>query len=200
MIADSRPGGSHLVALRSALWALEPELDRLDAWGRELALRLRRGGRLLALGNGGSAAEAQHLASELVGRFVDERVPLSAIALCSDSAALTAIANDYGVSEMFARQVRAHGRRGDVLIALSTSGLSPNVLAAVSTARELGLTIWGLTGAGVSPLAERCDDVLGVVGETTATIQEVHLVVIHLLCAAVDRELAHAPRVVEAVR
>jgi phosphoheptose isomerase len=190
--------GRHLAALRRALLALEPDADRLDAWGSELADRLVAGARLLATGNGGSAAEAQHLTSELVGRYVDERMPLSAIPLCTDSASVTAIGNDYGAEEVFARQVRAHGRPGDVLVALSTSGRSSNVLAAVEAARSCGLTVWALTGPGPNPLSECCDEALCAEGASTATVQEIHLVAVHLLCAAVDRRVAeivpHAAR------
>ncbi len=152
------------------------------------------GGRLLAAGNGGSAAEAQHLTAELVGRYRDERIPLSAIALCAESAAVTAIGNDYGAEEMFARQVRAHGRPGDVLIALSTSGRSPNVLAAADAAAATGMVTWALTGAPGNPLALRADDCLAVDSPHTATVQEIHLIAIHLLCAAVDESLAAGAR------
>jgi D-sedoheptulose 7-phosphate isomerase len=193
VITSRRSPEAHLAALRGALDDLEGELDRIDAWGRELARRLVGGARLLTLGNGGSAAEAQHLSAELVGRYVDERMPLSAIALCTDSSAMTAIVNDYGIPEMFARQVRAHGRPGDVLMAFSTSGRSPNVVAGAATARELGLTVWGLTGPDECPLAELCDDALAATGTTTATIQEIHLLVVHLLCASVDRAVAALP-------
>ena len=116
-----------------------------------------RDGRLLACGNGGSAAEAQHLTGELVGRFREERRPLSAIALHADSSALTAIGNDYGPEEVYARQVRAHGRPGDVLVAFSTSGTSPDVVAAAKAAEEIGLTVWALTGPAPNPLAALAD-------------------------------------------
>src|SRR5690606_6571901 len=117
----------HLAALLDALAGLREEIDAIEVWGERLAAALADGGRLLAVGNGGSAAEAQHLTAELVGRFALERQPLSAICLHADTSSLTAIANDYGAEEAFARQVRAHGRPGDVLIALSTSGRSRNV-------------------------------------------------------------------------
>ena len=188
--APRRPGaGGHLAALRAPLAALDGELARLDRWGAQLAAVLLEGGRLLAAGNGGSASQAQHLTSELVGRYRDERVPLSAIALCTEGPAVTAIGNDYGVEEMFARQVRAHGRPGDVLVALSTSGRSPNVLAAVEAARAGGMTTWALAGRPGTPLALACDDALCVDSAHTATIQEVHLITIHLLCEAVDASL-----------
>jgi D-sedoheptulose 7-phosphate isomerase len=180
----------HLHALREPLAALEAETGRIEAWGRHLTGVLLAGGRLLAAGNGGSAAQAQHLTAELVGRYRDDRIPLSAIALHADTSSLTAIANDYGADALFARQTLAHGRPGDVLVALSTSGRSGNVLAAVRAARDHGLTTWGLTGPARNPLADGCDDAVCIPAPGTATVQELHLVVVHLLCAAVDVELA----------
>jgi len=186
------PGHEHLDALVAPLSALRDELDRIEAWGAALARTLLAGGRLLAVGNGGSAAQAQHLTGELVGRYRDERVPLSAISLCADIASLTAIGNDYGAEEAFARPLRAHGRPGDVLLALSTSGASPNVLAATEAANEMELITWALTGPAPNPLSELCDDALCVEAASTATVQEVHLVAVHLLCAAVDRRVPAA--------
>ena len=183
-------GREHLGALQSALQVLESESERLEHWGRTLAGRLLDGGRLLAVGNGGSAAQAQHLTGELVGRYQTERRPLSALCLHADASSLTAICNDYGAEEGFARQVRAHGRPGDVLVALSTSGRSPNVLAAVQAAADCGVTTWGVCGAAPNPLVELCDDAICLAGPTTATVQELHLVAIHMLCAAIDREVA----------
>jgi len=183
-------GRGHLDALAAALEALYAETERLDAWGAHLADVLTGGGRMLALGNGGSAAEAQHLTAELVGRYRDDRPPFSALALCAEGPAVTAIGNDYGADEVFARQVRAHGRPGDVLVLLSTSGRSPNVLAAADAGDAAGLTTWALTGAPGNPLAARCDDALCVRSPHTATVQELHLVAVHLMCAAFDRALA----------
>lgn len=186
------PGRAHIQALTAAL----PLLDtaRLKTWGRVLAERLPAGGRLLVAGNGGSAAEAQHLTSELVGRYRTERAPLSAIALHADTSSLTAITNDYGPEQVFARQVRAHGRPGDVLLLLSTSGTSPNVLTAAQAGRELGLTVWALTGPAPNPLADVSDQAVCVDAAQVATVQECHLVAVHLLCAAVDSHLtAPAP-------
>lgn len=193
---SSRPlphGAAHVGALVSALADLGRHLSTIDRWGRELASALVSGARLLAVGNGGSAAQAQHLTAELVGRYRDDRQPFSAIALHADTSSLTAIVNDYGAAEMFARQVAAHGREGDVLVALSTSGRSPNVVAAARTAREMGLRTWGLTGPRPNPLAEVCHEVVAVDAPGTATIQEVHLVLVHLLCAAVDLEAGVSP-------
>jgi len=179
----------HLDELEAPLEALRADAERIERWGRRLARVLLPGGRLLAAGNGGSASQAQHLTSELVGRYRDERPPLSAIALCTDGPAVTAIGNDYGVDDVFARQVRAHGRPGDVLVALSTSGRSPNMLAAVAAARETEMTTWALSGRPGNPLALACDDALCVDSPHTATIQEIHLITIHMLCEALDAEL-----------
>jgi D-sedoheptulose 7-phosphate isomerase len=189
-LAPALTGRAHLAALAEALVALEDDVARIDGWGRALARVLAGGGRLLAVGNGGSAAQAQHLTGELVGRYVDERAPFSALALHAETSTLTAIANDYGLEEAFARQVRAHGRPGDVLLALSTSGRSPNVLAAAEAAADGGLAVWALTGRAPNPLADHADEAVCVVADATATVQEVHQVVVHLLCAAVDREVA----------
>lgn len=186
------PARTHLSSLRAALRALEDDCGRIDGWGRRLADVLLGGGRLLAAGNGGSAAQAQHLTAELVGRYVDERRPLSAISLHAETSALTAIYNDYGSDECFARQVRAHGRPGDVLVALSTSGESGNVVAAAAAAAELGMQTWGLTGPAPNSLADACAEAVYVDAEATSTVQEAHLVAVHLLCAAVDRQVARA--------
>jgi D-sedoheptulose 7-phosphate isomerase len=183
-------GRRHLQELERPLAALSADSAKLELWGRRLAALLTSGSRLLAAGNGGSASQAAHLTSELVGRYRDDRPPFSAIALCAESAAVTAISNDYGVAEVFARQVRAHGRPGDVLVALSTSGRSANILAAVDAAQAAGLTTWTLSGRPGNPLALACEDALCVDSPHTATIQEIHLIAVHLLCAAVDTALA----------
>jgi D-sedoheptulose 7-phosphate isomerase len=191
---------AHLAAVHEPMRALENELLRVEEWGTELARVLTNGGRLLAVGNGGSAAQAQHLTGELVGRYAAERQPLSALALHADTSSLTAIANDYGPAEAFARQLRAHGRAGDVLLALSTSGGSPNVLAAAETALDCGLTVWALTGPAPNPLAVIADDSISVSARRTATVQEVHLVLVHLLCTAVDASVTVGGAAVEAAR
>jgi phosphoheptose isomerase len=183
-------GREHLAALRSALGELDDRIDAVEAWGARLADRLASGSRLLTAGNGGSAAHAQHLSAELVGRYRDERRALSAICLHADTSSLTAIVNDYGAEEGYARQVRAHGRPGDVLLAISTSGRSENLVAAVEAARGAGLESWALTGPGPNPLATAADEALSVEAGSTATVQEVHQVVLHLICAAVDDSLA----------
>jgi D-sedoheptulose 7-phosphate isomerase len=187
-------GHAHLAELAGPLEDLQADVGRVERWGRTLAGVLAGGGRLLAAGNGGSAAQAQHLTAELVGRYRDDRPPFSAIALCAESSAVTAIGNDYGIEELFARQVRAHGRPGDVLVAISTSGRSPNVLAAAHAAANVGMLTWALTGRPGNPLAERADDCLCVETPHTATVQEIHLIAIHLLCAAVDESLGARSR------
>jgi D-sedoheptulose 7-phosphate isomerase len=192
-------GRAHLEQLAGPLAALHAGADRLDRWGRHLAEVLGGGGRLLAAGNGGSAAEAAHLTSELVGRYRDDRPPFSAIALSAEASAVTAIGNDYGIEEVFARQVRAHGRPGDVLVALSTSGRSGNVLAAVEAAARGGLTTWALCGPADCPLAAACDDALCVESPHTATVQEVHLIAVHLICAAFDQALEAGGRAASVV-
>jgi D-sedoheptulose 7-phosphate isomerase len=177
----------HVSTLSAALHRFAPQLATTHRWGTWLAERLLDGGRLLAVGNGGSAAQAQHLTAEIVGRYHSERRPFSAVALHSEPSALTAILNDYGPEEVFARQVEAHGRTGDVLVAMSTSGASRNVVAAAERAVALGLHTWALTGPGPNPLSEQCDECLAVDVPDTAVIQEVHLVAVHLVCAALDR-------------
>jgi phosphoheptose isomerase len=191
----------HLDDLRAGLGSLEQQAGTVDAWGRELAAALAAGHRLLAAGNGGSAAEAQHLTAELVGRFESpDRPPLSAIALHADTSSLTAIGNDFGADDIFARQVRAHGRTGDVLLLLSTSGRSSNLLAAVEAAKAGGVGVWALTGPGPNPLAEQADQALAVESAAPTAVQEVHLVAIHALCSAVERYLASArPHEIEEV-
>jgi len=185
----------HFVVLRRALAEMDAAGSRIESWGRHLAGVLAGGGRLLACGNGGSAAEAQHLTGELVGRYLHDRRPLSAIALHADTSALTAIGNDYGETELFARQVVAHGRPGDVLVALSTSGTSRNVVSAVKAAHEVGMTTWALTGPAPNTLAAISDDAIAVPAPSMATVQEIHLVVVHVLCAALDEALGVTPGV-----
>jgi len=183
-------GRDHLAELGAALAALGDSLDTIDSWGSRCAETLGRGGRLLAAGNGGSAAQAQHLTAELVGRFHGERRPLSAIALHAETSSLTAIANDYGADEIFARQIEAHGRHGDVVVLMSTSGRSPNLLRAAERARTCGVASLAMTGPGPNPLATLCDDALLVPSPHTTVVQEAQLVAVHLLCAAIDAALA----------
>jgi len=153
---------------------------------------LRAGGKVLACGNGGSAADAQHFAAELVNRFERERPPLAAVSLAADSSNLTSIANDYGYEQVFDKQVRALGRKGDVLLAISTSGNSPSVVAAMRAARELGLVTVALTGRGGGKMGAALgagDVQVCVPHERTMRIQEVHLLVLHCLCDGIDAQL-----------
>lgn len=166
---------------------LRANLDTLVEVIEAIAAALRAGGKLLLFGNGGSAADAQHIAAEFVNRFKMERAPLAALALTTDTSALTSIANDYGYAEVFAKQVRALGRRGDVAIAISTSGNAVNVLRAVSACRRLGIRTIALTGGNGGRLAEKADLVLLAGGTTdTARIQETHILVGHVICEQVD--------------
>ncbi|MFG1779256.1 SIS domain-containing protein [Micromonospora sp. NPDC049051] len=192
-MTEATPLDAHLTNLAAALVPFRRHETLLARWGAELAGRLVDGARLLVAGNGGSAAEAQHLTAELVGKLHDDRQPLSAIALHAETSAMTAIGNDYGYDEVFARQVRAHGRAGDVLLLLSTSGASANLLAAARAGRDGGLTCWALTGPTPNPLAELCHDVLAVGSPDSQVVQELHLVTSHLLCEYVERALPVAP-------
>jgi D-sedoheptulose 7-phosphate isomerase len=184
----------HLDELVAAAKSFEPCVDLADRWGTRLASVLDKGGRLLAAGNGGSAAQAQHLTAELVGRYRDDRPPFSAICLTAETSSLTAICNDYPPEELFARQVEAHGRPGDVLVLMSTSGSSPNIVAAAERGRRCGMQVWAFTGARPNPLVDVADEALCVDATFTATVQELHLVGLHILCAGLDRELGVIPR------
>lgn len=178
----------HLVTLDPVLRALRDEAEHLRDWGVELAERLCGGARLLAAGNGGSAAEAQHLTSEFVGRFAADRPSFSAISLHAESSAVTAIGNDYGYEQVFARQVRGHGREGDVLVLLSTSGASSNLIEAAEAARGIGVTTWALTGPGPNPLSSVCDDAVTLPGPSS-NVQEAQLIAVHALCLVFDAEV-----------
>jgi D-sedoheptulose 7-phosphate isomerase len=170
---------------------LEPEpLDAIAAAGAALVDALRAGGKLLVFGNGGSAADADHIAAELLGRFQRERRALAAVALASNPATVTAIANDYAFDDVFARQLEALCRPGDVVLAISTSGSSANVIAGVEQARRCGATVIGLTGEHGGPLAARCDVCVQVPATRTARIQEGHTLVAHVLCEIVEDALA----------
>jgi len=153
---------------------------------RLAAERLRQGSKVLSFGNGGSAADAQHLAAELVNRFRVNRPPLAAIALTTDTSALTAIGNDFGFEQVFEKQVRALARPGDVAVGISTSGTSPNVLRGLAAAREAGCTCVGLTGASAGPLAEACDHLFSVPSRETPRVQECHVAWIHAFCDVLD--------------
>ncbi|HEX2417386.1 MAG TPA: SIS domain-containing protein [Micromonosporaceae bacterium] len=171
------------VALASRVGELLPTLRTV---GNRLIMAYRNGGRLFTFGNGGSAADAQHLAAELVGRYQRDRRPLPALALTVDPSVVTCIGNDYGYDEVFARQVRAFAGQGDMVIGFTTSGRSPNVIAGLAAARELGATTVLFTGADAGPAADHADHVLGVPSPITARIQEMHLLLLHLLSEQVD--------------
>ena len=160
--------------------------------GAMLAASLKNGGKALACGNGGSAADAQHFAAELVNRFERERAPLAGLALTTDTSTLTSIANDYAYQQVFSKQVRAYARRGDVLLAISTSGNSGNVMEAIQVGHEMGVRIVALTGNGggkIGPMMAPDDVHICVPHKTTARIQEVHLLVLHCLCDIIDHQL-----------
>lgn len=154
---------------------------------------MRSGGKILLAGNGGSAADAQHIAGELVSRFAFDRPGLPAIALTTDSSILTAIGNDYGYEKLFSRQVQAHGNRGDIFIGYSTSGSSPNILRAFEEARVKGMVCIGLTGNRGGAMCELCDFILEIPSADTPKIQEGHLVLGHILCGLVESALFKAP-------
>ena len=173
----------------SAMLADEALFSTLEAAAGACIECLRRGGKILLAGNGGSAADAQHIAGEFVSRFAFDRPGLPAIALTTDTSILTAIGNDYGYEKLFARQVQALGNRGDVLIGYSTSGKSPNVLNAFREARAKGMTCVGLTGNRGGPMSELCDYLLQAPSADTPKIQEGHLVLGHILCGLVENAI-----------
>ena len=174
------------LALFQQLTALDPQVDQAI---NACVHSLRAGGKLMFCGNGGSAADSQHLAAEFTGRFIKDRAPLAAIALSTDTSALTCIANDYSFEAIFSRQVQAIGKPGDCLIAISTSGNSGNVLAAVAAAKALGITCIGLLGRDGGKLKPQCDVSIVVPSQVTARIQEAHILIGHSLCGAVEQQL-----------
>jgi D-sedoheptulose 7-phosphate isomerase len=160
-----------------------------------IAESVRLGGKVIFFGNGGSAADAQHLAAELVGRYAFDRPPVPAIVLHGNTSAVTAISNDYGYEEVFARQVRAFASQGDVVIGISTSGASPNVLKALQSAQEAGSLTIGLTGdAGRGLMARFCDVLLAVPSRSTPRIQEAHITIGHVICGLVEKRLFAADK------
>lgn len=188
----AHPVSAHFSGLIETLAAAERHASHLEAWGLELAQRLRAGRRLLIAGNGGSAAESQHLAAELVGRYREDRPAFSAIALTAETSSLTALGNDYGFADVFARQISAHGRAGDIVLLLSTSGASRNLLEAARAARDVGALSWALTGPGPNPLSTTVDDVICLDG-TSPHVQECQLAAIHALCEVFDTACASQP-------
>ncbi|MDY3983341.1 MAG: D-sedoheptulose 7-phosphate isomerase [Veillonellaceae bacterium] len=163
-------------------------MEEIDVIAERVASALTSGHKIFFCGNGGSAADAQHLAAELVGRFQKERRSLAAIALTTDTSILTAVANDYSYDQVFARQVEGLGRAGDVLIGISTSGNSKNVVEAVLKARDIGMHTFAFTGEGGGKLADLCDLVFAVPSKVTARIQEMHILAGHIICELVDED------------
>ena len=187
MIDKIRGSVSESLQLKESFFAANEE--RIADVAREICRSLESGHKVLLFGNGGSAADAQHLAAEWVGRFSRERRPLAALALTTDTSILTAVGNDHGFEQVFARQVRALGCRGDVSIGISTSGNSPNVCAANAAAREMGLITVGLTGGGGGRLGAEVQYHINVAHRTPARVQEVHIMVGHILCELVEENL-----------
>jgi len=179
----------HAVTMQSLMLLSDAVLEA----SRVLAGGLQGGGKLMLCGNGGSASDAQHFAAEMMGRFQKTRHPYAAIALTGDTSVLTCIANDYAFDQVFARQVQGLGRPGDVLIALSTSGQSANVIQAAIQARQSGIFVLGLMGKGGGALKEHCDLALVVASNNTARIQEAHILLIHTLCELIEQELSVEP-------
>jgi len=169
-----------------AIARLRSQTARLACWGNVIHTALADGGLLMAAGNGGSATHADHLVGELLGRFRREREPLRALSLVADHGTLSAVANDYGFEEVFARQVRGLGHAGDVLVVFSTSGRSPNVIRAATDARRLGVRVLAFTGPAPNPLTQIASDALAVDAPDTASVQDAHHVALHALCAVVD--------------
>jgi D-sedoheptulose 7-phosphate isomerase len=180
----------YLVRSRDVLQAAieEPSFCRaIEDIAKIVANALRDGGKLLLAGNGGSAGDAQHIAGELLSRFHYDRAPAAAIALTTDSSVLTAVANDYGYDRVFERQILGLGRPGDVLIAISTSGRSPNILRAIAAAREKRLTVLGLTGKTGGEMASLCDVCLYAPSDSTPLIQQIHITAGHIICGLVEQ-------------
>jgi D-sedoheptulose 7-phosphate isomerase len=189
---DKRSIVEYLARSRDAVAAAIADRDfvaTLAAAADRVAAALEAGNKILFAGNGGSAADAQHLAGELIGRFGYDRAPLAAIALTTDSSALTAIANDYGYNRVFERQVQGLGRPGDVLIAISTSGRSSNIINAIAAARAAEMVVIGFTGQSGGDMAARCDVCLRAPVEATPLVQQLHITAGHLVCALVEERL-----------
>ena len=165
------------------------QAENIEKAAKAIIGSFRNGGKILVFGNGGSAADSQHIAAELVGRFKKERKALPAIALTTNTSTLTAIANDYGYDVTFSRQVEALGREGDVAIGLSTSGNSKNVVAALKCAKSAGLKTIGLTGAGHGAMKDICDILIAIPSKNTPRIQESHILIAHIICELIENEL-----------
>lgn len=191
-MADSRVAERHL-AEHAALLEDVRAGDLAAAVGdlaEAVIAAMRAGGKLVLFGNGGSAADAQHVAAEFTGRFLRERAPLPALALTTDSSSLTAVGNDYAFADVFVRPLLGLGRRGDVVLGISTSGSSDNVVRALAAARECGMVTAGLTGATPHAMEAVCDHLLAVPSQSTPRIQELHILLSHILCDLVEAALA----------
>ena len=186
------PIGAHLGQSLAALERATQDaalLATARAIAAAMIAALRAGNKLLIIGNGGSAADAQHIAAEIIGRYRQDRPGYAALALTTDTSALTAMANDYGFEQVFARQVEGLGRRGDVLLALLTSGRSPNILAALRKARELGLVTIGFTGLKGEALGAFCDHLLIAPTDDTPVVQQIHLAIAHGICDEIEQTM-----------
>ena len=168
----------------------ESQVDNIEKAARVIINSLKGGGKLLVFGNGGSAADSQHIVAELVGRFKKERPAIAAIALTTNTSILSAIGNDYGYDATFSRQVEALGRKGDVVLGLSTSGNSKNVIAALKNAKSAGIKTVCLTGAGGGAMKDSCDVLIAVDSKNTPRIQESHILIGHILCELIEDELS----------
>ena len=192
---SQKPDDPIAVHLKQSLRALERATQdaALLSTARKIAAvviaALRAGNKLLIIGNGGSAADAQHIAAEIIGRYKQDRPAYAAVALTTDTSALTAIANDYGFEKVFARQIEGLGRRGDVLLALSTSGRSPNILAALRTARERGLVTVAFTGSKGEALGAHCDHLLVAPTDDPPVVQQIHLILAHGICEEIEQTM-----------
>jgi D-sedoheptulose 7-phosphate isomerase len=185
--------GKALVEHLQVVRELQNQQETLTTIARAMTTTLRAGGKILWCGNGGSASDSQHLAAEIVGRYRRERCGLPSIALTTDTSILTAVGNDYGFNAIFARQVEALGRAGDMLVGISTSGNSGNVVAALEAAHSRNLVTVAFTGAGGGKLAPLADILFAVNSRDTARIQEAHILAGHMLCDWIELDLIHAP-------
>jgi len=177
------------IETKSNFLVCEKSIETMDVVSRVIVERYEKKNKLLMAGNGGSAADAQHIAGELVSRFYFDRPALSAVALTTDTSILTAIGNDYGYENLFSRQIEANGAEGDVFIALSTSGNSKNIIKALEVAKSKKVITVGLSGSNVGAMDELCDYMIKVPSTSTPRIQEVHIVIGHILCMLVERKL-----------
>jgi len=177
------------IEAKQSLISLPEQLEVFERAVQEVVLRYRNGGRLYIAGNGGSAADAQHLAAELVSKLARDRAPLPAEALTVDSSVLTAIGNDYGYEELFSRQIRGKMTEKDIFLGLTTSGRSPNIIAAINTCKAMGIPAIVFTGRDGGLIKDRADFCITVPGERTSTIQELHIVLAHTLCECIENEI-----------